>query len=224
MGSENWKRVALSIAVGAVLAAGYVGAGYAAPSASAGLAGPIETEPTPEPEPEPEPDPAPPAPKPAPKPSPKSAPKAAPRPASTYRAPTPASSPQPTYRAPRTTTPTQPKVAPKRHAKKKKVKPVAAAPKPKPTTSEVQATETVQIAGIPTAAAVPKNGADAVRRGFVIGGTGMAALLFLLVVAIPATAMRFSAPGRVVMDHQTDLVLTGIATLLLTALLFLVTK
>ena len=82
----------------------------------------------------------------------------------------------------------------------------------------------MQISGIPTAAAVPENGAEAVRRGLVIGGIGIAALLFLLVVAIPATAMRFSAPGRIVMDHQTDLVLSGIATLLLTALLFLVTK
>ena len=71
-------------------------------------------------------------------------------------------------------------------------------------------------------AAITTSG-DGVRRGLVIAGVGLAALLFLLVVTIPATTARFTAPGRVVMDHQTDLVLAGVATLLLTALLFAVT-
>lgn len=217
---DKWTRVVLGIALTGVLAMGYVGAGYGASSAPAVLAGPTDTEPTPAPEPAP--DPAPPAPKPTPKPAPKPAPKAAPRPVRTHRAPTPVSTPPPTYQAPRVTTHPKPKIAPKRH--KKKVKPVAAAPKPKPTTSRVEPTKTVQISGVPTAASVPGNGADAARRGLVIGGIGIAALLFLLVVAIPATAIRFSAPGRVVMDHQTDLVLSGIGMLLLTALLFLVTR
>ena len=49
------------------------------------------------------------------------------------------------------------------------------------------------------------------------------ALLFFIVLAVPATAARFTPPGRVLMDHQTDLVLIGVAILLITALLFAVT-
>jgi hypothetical protein len=41
---------------------------------------------------------------------------------------------------------------------------------------------------------------------------------------VPATRIRFTGPGRIVMDRQTDLVLAGVATLLLTALLFLISK
>jgi hypothetical protein len=41
---------------------------------------------------------------------------------------------------------------------------------------------------------------------------------------VPATAARFTPPGRVLMDHQTDLLLIGIALLLLTALLFYLTN
>jgi hypothetical protein len=48
--------------------------------------------------------------------------------------------------------------------------------------------------------------------------------MFLLVVTVPATAARFTPPGRALMDHQTDLVLIGVALLLLTALLFYVTS
>lgn len=72
-------------------------------------------------------------------------------------------------------------------------------------------------------ATVQTSQSDAVRRAFIISGMGLAALLFLIVVSVPATAVRFTPPGRVVMDHQTDLVLTGIAVLALTALLFAVT-
>jgi hypothetical protein len=41
-------------------------------------------------------------------------------------------------------------------------------------------------------------------------------------VTVPSTAARYTPPGRVLMDHQTDFVLVGIAVLLLTALLFAV--
>jgi hypothetical protein len=57
-------------------------------------------------------------------------------------------------------------------------------------------------------------------RSFVIAGLTVAALLFLLVVALPSTQARFTAPGRVLMDHQIDVVLAGVAALLLTGILF----
>jgi hypothetical protein len=95
---------------------------------------------------------------------------------------------------------------------------VASAAKPHlPTKS----TSVVKVAGV--TATVGTNQVDAVQRTFVISGIGLAALMFLLVVSVPATAIRYTAAGRVVMDHQTDLVLTGVALLLLTALLFYVT-
>ena len=81
----------------------------------------------------------------------------------------------------------------------------------------------VRISGVPAAAATT-NGAGAMRSALVIGGLGFAALVFLLVLTVPATAARYTAAGRVVMDRQTDMVLVGLASLLLVALLFLVTK
>jgi hypothetical protein len=72
-------------------------------------------------------------------------------------------------------------------------------------------------------AAVTAPGGDSLRRALVISGIGLAALLFLIVLAVPVTAARFTLPGRVVIDHQTDLVLAGVASLLLTALLFAIT-
>jgi hypothetical protein len=115
----------------------------------------------------------------------------------------------------------KPKVVQHRKAKrhKQRVKHVVpAAPKPK---AQVKPTTVVNVAGV--SATLETSQTDAARRAFVISGVGLAALLFLLVVSVPATAMRFTAPGRVIMDHQTDLVLSGIALLLLTALLYAVT-
>jgi hypothetical protein len=177
-------------------------------------------DPTPPPETTPAPDPAPPVPKPVPKP----APKPAPRPAQVYHAPvqhsTPAPAPQPTYTPPAVTT---------HHAAKKAVHHVrkhkAAKPKAKPAVTQpkvqanVKGASVVNVAAVP-AASVATNETDALRRSLVITGIGLSALLFLLVVAVPSTAARFTPPGRVLMDHQLDLVLVGIALLLLTALLF----
>jgi len=77
--------------------------------------------------------------------------------------------------------------------------------------------------GSPTAAVTTSASGNSLRRTLVIAGIGFAALLFLIVLAVPATAARFTLPGRVVIDHQTDLVLAGVGTLLLTGLLFAVT-
>jgi hypothetical protein len=82
------------------------------------------------------------------------------------------------------------------------------------------AVEHIQLPPAPLLASTQE---DPVRRGLVIAGLGLAALVFLLVVAVPATPARSTQPGRLVTDHQTDLVLAGVAMLLLTALLFAVT-
>jgi len=82
------------------------------------------------------------------------------------------------------------------------------------------AVERVQL---PPASVLASTQEDTVRRGLVIAGLGLAALLFLLVVAVPASSARSTLPGRLVMDHETDLVLAGVTMLLLTALLFAVT-
>ena len=79
----------------------------------------------------------------------------------------------------------------------------------------------MHVAGVP-AAAVAVNGSNVVRSPLVISGIALAALLFLVVLTVPATAARFTPPGRVLMDHQTGLVLVG-ALLLLTAVLVAVT-
>jgi hypothetical protein len=88
--------------------------------------------------------------------------------------------------------------------------------------AQVKHANVVRIAGVPAAAAATSE-SDAIRRSLVIAGIGLAAILFLLVVTVPSTAARFTPPGRVLMDHQTDLVLVGIALLCLTALLFALT-
>ena len=215
------KYALAGAAIAAVLAAGYASVGWAAPAGAASSAGPTDTEPPPETTPAP--DPAPPAPKPAPKPAAKPTPKPAPKPAHVYHAPVQSSepttpAPQPTYTPP-----------PVQHVTKKVVHHARAhkrrheRPQPAPKVhAQVKDASVVKINGVPTAA-VTTNASDALRRSLVIAGIGIAALLFLLVLAVPATAVRFTPPGRVLMDHQTDLVLVGVAILLLTALLFAVT-
>jgi hypothetical protein len=104
----------------------------------------------------------------------------------------------------------------KHKAAKPKAKPAVTQPKVQ---ANVKGASVVNVAAVP-AASVATNETDALRRSLVITGIGLSALLFLLVVAVPSTAARFTPPGRVLMDHQLDLVLVGIALLLLTALLF----
>lgn len=175
---------------------------------------------TPEPSPDPAPAPAPSKPKPVSKPAPKPVHHTS---TPVYRPPvrtTTARTYTPTY-SPPPVTHTTPRVT--HHAKKHR-RHVVAKPKPAPQ-PQVQPTTTIPHinVGSPTAAvAAPANG-QAIRRLLVIAGIGFAALLFLVVVTVPATGARFTTPGRVVIDHQTDLLLAGVATLLLTALLFAVT-
>jgi hypothetical protein len=67
------------------------------------------------------------------------------------------------------------------------------------------------------------SGTDTAVRTMVITGLAVAAFLLLLAAAVPATAARFTAPGRAVMAHQMDLALAGVGTLLLTVMLLLIT-
>ena len=210
------------------LAAAGAGLGFATPARALEPSGPQDTTTTPttpEPSPDPAPAPTPSKPKPVSKPAPKPVQHA---PTPVYHAPvhtTPARTYTSTY-TPTHSTYTAPAVThhttthPRRH--------VVAKPKPKPKPApqpQIQPTTTtiphVNL-GSRTSAVTAAAG-DSLRRMLVIGGIGFAALLFLVVLAVPATAARFTTPGRVVIDHQTDLVLAGVATLVLTALLFAVT-
>jgi outer membrane biosynthesis protein TonB len=220
-GNSKLKCALACVAIAAVLAAGYVSVGYAAPAGGASSAGPTDTEPPADTTPAP--DPAPPAPKPAPKPASKPSPKPAPKPAHVYHAPVQNSAPtpaaQPTYTPPVHVTTKVVHHARAQTRRHKRVLHVVTTPKVQ---AHVKQASVVKINGVPTAAATT-NASDAIRRSLVIAGIGLAALLFLLVLAVPATAARFTPPGRVLMDHQTDLVLVGVAILLVTALLFGIT-
>lgn len=87
---------------------------------------------------------------------------------------------------------------------------------------QVKGATVVHVAAVPTAAGAATGG-DVVRSPLVILGIALAAMLFLLVVTVPSTAARFTAPGRMLMDHQGLVVLVGVALLVLTALLFALT-
>jgi hypothetical protein len=103
------------------------------------------------------------------------------------------------------------------------VKHVAVAPKPKAhVKAQVKGASVVRIGGVP-AAAVTTNQGDQARKASVIAATTLAVLIFLLVVTVPATRARFTGPGRMVMDHQTDLVLAGVTVLVLAAIIFALT-
>jgi len=213
------ERINRSQALGGVALAGAllgcgIGLSYVAPAhahAQAPDASLTDTAPAPEPSPDPAPAPT--------KPKPVSKPARAP----VHHAPvySPPVHTTPTYTPTHVTPRTKPKVTHHRkHARHRRWKHVVAKPLPQPKPQVAPTVRRIQTGA--EAAALTTNG-DGIRRGLVIAGVGLAALLFLLVVTIPATAARFTAPGRVVMDHQTDLVLAGVATLLLTALLFAVT-
>ena len=214
------KGALAGAALAAALLAGYAGASLAAPAGAVPqLAGPMD-ETTPEPT-TPTPDPAPPAPTPKPAPKPVSKPSPAPvRSTPTYRPPL-QSTPTPSY-----SPPAPKRVAPSVHKKKvakRRPKPVqrSTTVAPKRTVGEKPAPPVYVQIGTPTAAV--RSDDDAIRRVLIITGLAVSIVLFLLAAAVPATAARFTPPGRVVMDHQVDLVLSGLATLLLTVMLSLVT-
>jgi hypothetical protein len=209
--------------VAMLLAAGWASVAVAVPRPVAAAAGPTDTEPPPTTTPAPDPAPPAPKPQPAPKPNPQPTPSRTYRPATTYHAPVPAPSPTPrvTYTPPvahpRATAVKKPVHRLRKH--RRPVKHVAVAPKPH---LQLKHASVVRIGGVAAAATTTTNGADQLTRIIMVAGIGLAALLFTIVLTIPATAVRFTPPGRMLMDHQTDLVLVGVALLLLTALLFAV--
>jgi len=210
---SNGKRVLASVAIAALLAAGYAGAARA------------DDAPPPPAATTPSPDPAPPLPKPKPAPPPKPAatparvshtPAQVPVPA---QAPAPAPAPHPAYTPPVVQHVTRKaKVVrhTRAHARRHKTRRAVVVPKVR---AQVKHATVVHIAGVP-AAAIATNGSDVARSPLVISGMVLAALLFLLVVTVPSTAARYTPAGRVVMDHQTQLVLAGVALLVVAALLF----
>jgi hypothetical protein len=169
----------------------------------------------------PAPDPAPaPAPKPKPKPTPKPAPKkVVTTPSRSYTAPTSTYS-APAYTPPRSTTTKRPK----RHVVRKHKK----AKKPAPVTTsipELTSPAPSVIVPVPVGArrAITQTDRDAVTSILFIGGVGFAAFLFLLAAALPGTPARFTPVGRVVMDHQQDLVLVGLASFVITIFVYVLT-
>jgi hypothetical protein len=165
---------------------------------------------------EPAPDPAP-TPKPTPKP--KTAPKRT-TPKRTYSAPTRTySSPTYTPAAP-TSKSSKPRVVRKRQHKK--------ATKPALTTTAPAETTPLPSVLVPVplgARSTPsqESGENMVTGVLFIAGVSFAALLFLLAAAVPGTAVRFTPVGRVVIDHQQDLVVVGLGAFVITVFVYVLT-
>jgi len=221
----------------AAVVAGYVGATLVASVEAAPSAKPtatqttIETEPTTAPQPSP--DPAPLEPKPAPKPVTQSSPNAKtvthgrpkPAPTGTNTAPVPtAQTPPHVSRPSPVAKPRQTYVATLTHASKpvnrnplvqarrhKQRKPAAAPAEP-----SSKAPSDVKVESVVSR--------DTDRRAFLIAGLVVASLLLLIPLALPAMGARFTSAGRAVMQHQTDFLLAGIATLLVTAVVLFLTQ
>ena len=220
MGAGLSKGTLCSGAAVAALILVYIGLSFAAP-AHAVLPSAALTDTEPAPEPQPTPDPAPP---PAPKPKPARKPVSKLSPAPVHRSPAPVShartpsstpGPSPTYKPPVT------RVAPRVHTKSARQRRkharhrTHAAPAPKPLTSVTPASVARVRIGAETASATSAD--DHARRLLVTTGLALAAFFFLLVMTVSATGLRLTMAGRVVMDHQADLLIAGIATLLMMA-------
>jgi hypothetical protein len=67
------------------------------------------------------------------------------------------------------------------------------------------------------------DGSSGVTSILFIAGVTFAALLFLLAAAVPGTPARFTPVGRVVLEHQQDLVLVGVAAFIITVFVYLLT-
>jgi len=172
---------------------------------------------------EPVPDPAP-ARKPAPKPkaTPKPVESTAPKP--TYSAPTR------TYSAP-TYTPSRPALTPqstKRHVVQKPKRHHKKAKKTAVTTTVATATTSLPSVLIPVPVAARRapsraNGEAMLTSVLFIAGVSFAALLFLLAATVPGTPARFTPVGRMVIEHQQDFVLVGVAAFVITVFVYILT-
>ncbi len=66
-------------------------------------------------------------------------------------------------------------------------------------------------------------GDRAITRILFVAGVSFAALLFLLAGTVPGTPARFTPVGRVVIEHQQDFVLVGVAAFAITVFVYLLT-
>jgi hypothetical protein len=218
------RRKAFAGAAGclALLAAGAALAFAVAAGASPGGLADTTTEPVAT-EPEPVPDPAP-APKPASKPKVTPKPVQSTAPKRTYSAPTR------TYSAPTYTT-SRPAPTPqstKRHMVQKPKRHHKKAKKPAVTTTVATATTSLPSILIPVPVAARRaasqaNGEAMVTSVLFIAGVSFAALLFLLAATVPGTPARFTPVGRVVIEHQQDFVLVGVAAFVITVFIYILT-
>jgi hypothetical protein len=179
----------------------------------------------------PSPDPAP-APKPAPKPATTTHPTYTPPPKRTYTPPQRTYSARtrtystPTYTPPRATVTntSTPKVIEKHKVVVHKKKPPAA--KPAVTTPTPVDRTPVPALLVPVGARQTRSsggGDHAVTSVLFIAGVTFAGLLFLLAAAVPGTPVRFTPVGRIVFEHQQDLVLVGLAAFIITVFVYLLT-
>jgi len=221
------RRKAFAGAAGclALLAAGAMLAFAVAAGASPRALADTTTEPVPT---EPVPDPAPaPKPKPKPKPTPKPAQSTAPK--RTYSAPTKIRS-TPAYtpaQAPSsaTTHATKPRVTPK-HKPRKPKKAVVTTSTPVETTPVETTPAPAVLVPVPVGArrAPAQAGGDPQITGILfVAGVSFAALLFLLAATVPGTPARFTPVGRVVIEHQQDFVLVGVAAFVITVFVYFLT-
>jgi hypothetical protein len=171
----------------------------------------------------PSPDPAP-APKPKPKPTP-------PPTHRTYTAPRTNTTPKQTYTAPSYTAPratvthsSTGHVAKKHKAVIHKKKKAAATRPAVPTSTPVETTpEPALLLPVGAKQTRSSGGDHAITSVLFIAGVTFAGLLFLLAAAVPGTPARFTPVGRIVFEHQQDLVLVGLAAFLVTVFVYILT-
>lgn len=171
---------------------------------------PTDTEPTPDPAP---------APKPAPKPKSPPTPHRTYTTHRTYSAPTRTYS-TPAYRLPRAATHSS---KPKPTTIQKKKLPAKKAVVTTSTPAETTPAPATLVPVGPKQARSSSNGDRAITSVLFIAGVTFAGLLFLLAAAVPGTPARFTPVGRVVFEHQQDLVLVGLASFVITVFIYVLT-
>jgi hypothetical protein len=193
------------LAAGAALAVA-VSAGAAPLGGLDDTTAPVSTQPAPDPAP---------APKPAPKTTPKT--KSTPK----------RSTPRRTYTAP---TYTPPQSAPTQKSKPRVVRKPKRKKATKPAVTTTVPAETTPLPSVlvPVPVGARRTASHAGGEGMItsvlfIAGISFAALLFMLAATVPGTPVRFTSVGRVVIDHQQDFVLVGVAAFVITIFVYVLT-
>lgn len=115
-----------------------------------------------------------------------------------------------------------PRVTRKHKVVHKKSRPAA---KPQVTTSTPVDTTPAPAVLVPLGAkqAASSGEGSGITSILFVAGVTFAALLFLLAAAVPGTPVRFTPVGRVVFEHQQDLVLVGLAAFIITVFVYVLT-